>query len=178
MFTPKRFLFIIGGFCLLGFSSWLLFSFFGVQTLFTDRIVHEEIPSLSADSPDGNTESPVLLSSGVFMQGDSTYTISGNVLALQENNSRTLAFTDFSVSNGPDLFVYVVSSDAVDNDSIKTLIREGNFVSLGALKGNVGDQTYAIPEDFDLENAVVSIWCERFSRNFGMASLVSPPQSE
>jgi hypothetical protein len=112
------------------------------------------------------------------MQGDSTYTVSGNALVIQKNGSRSLALTDFSVSNGPDLFVYIVSSKALDNDSVKEAVRVGNFVNLGMLKGNVGDQTYIIPEDIDLENAVVSIWCERFSRNFGIASLVSPLQSE
>lgn len=51
-------------------------------------------------------------------------------------------------------------------------------MNLGELKGNIGNQTYTIPEGIDLENVVVSIWCERFSRNFGMASLVSPAQAE
>lgn len=174
----KRPLLIIGILCLIGFSSWLLFGFFGVQALFTDRMVDEEIPVLPSDSGDMTAESPVLLSSGAFVQGDSTYTISGNALVIQEDSSRTLAFTDFSVSNGPDLFVYLVSSDNLDNDSIKEAARAGNFVNLGALKGNVGSQTYIIPEDIDLKNVVVSIWCERFSRNFGMASLVSPAQAE
>lgn len=157
---------------------WLLFYFFGVQALFTDRIVDEEVPSLSSDSADRDTESPVLLSSGVFTQGDSTYSISGNALVIQENGSLSLALTDFSVSNGPDLFVYIVSSEALDNDSVKEAVRAGNFVNLGMLKGNIGDQTYTLPENIHLENAVVSIWCERFSRNFGIASLVSPLQSE
>lgn len=174
----KRLPLLIGTLCLIGILSWLLFNFFGVQALFTDRIVDEEVLALSSDSDEATTESSILLSSGIFVQGDSTYTISGNALVAKEDGSRILAFTDFSVSNGPDLFVYLVFSQNIDNDSVKEAVRTGNFVNLGELKGNIGNQTYTIPEGIDLENVVVSIWCERFSRNFGMASLVSPAQAE
>lgn len=174
----KRLPLIIGILCLVGFLFWLLFNFFGVQALFTDRVVNEKVPALSSDSDEVATESSTLLSSGIFAQGDSIYTISGNALVAKEDGSRILAFTDFSVSNGPDLFVYLVSSENIDNDSVKEAVRAGNFVNLGELKGNIGNQTYTIPEGVDLENVVVSIWCERFSRNFGMASLVSPAQAE
>lgn len=76
----KRLPLLIGTLCLIGILSWLLFNFFGVQALFTDRIVDEEVLALSSDSDEATTESSILLSSGIFVQGDSTYTISGNAL--------------------------------------------------------------------------------------------------
>jgi hypothetical protein len=48
----------------------------------------------------------------------------------------------------------------------------GDFVSLGDLKGNIGDQNYEIPTDVDLEEfSTVEIWCERFGVGFGSATL-------
>jgi hypothetical protein len=47
---------------------------------------------------------------------------------------------------------------------------------LGEIKGNVGDQNYILPSDLDLAKyRAVSIWCKRFSVNFGAAAL-KPPQ--
>ena len=42
----------------------------------------------------------------------------------------------------------------------------------GALKGNVGDQNYDLPAGVDLTvYRSVTIWCRRFSVNFGTAPL-------
>ena len=47
-----------------------------------------------------------------------------------------------------------------------------DFVSLGDLKGNIGDQNYELPADVDLSvHDTVLIWCERFSAPFGEAAL-------
>ena len=48
------------------------------------------------------------------------------------------------------------------------------FIDLGVIKGNVGDQNYALGGDLDLTKyRAVSIWCKRFSVNFGAAALKS-----
>ena len=42
----------------------------------------------------------------------------------------------------------------------------------GVIKGNIGDQTYVLGSDLDLAKyRAVSIWCKRFSVNFGAAAL-------
>jgi hypothetical protein len=49
---------------------------------------------------------------------------------------------------------------------------DGRWVELGRLKGNRGDQAYAIPADVDLTGlGSVSIWCKRFAVSFGAAPL-------
>jgi Electron transfer DM13 len=49
---------------------------------------------------------------------------------------------------------------------------DGAWADLGALKGNVGSQNYAIPADVDLAQLTsVSIWCDRFDVSFGAAAL-------
>lgn len=61
--------------------------------------------------------------------------------------TRVLRLTDFATDNGPDLDVNLVASvDAPDNETV----RRARFVSLGRLKGNMGDQNYPIPADVDL----------------------------
>jgi hypothetical protein len=46
------------------------------------------------------------------------------------------------------------------------------------LKGNIGDQNYELPANADLAKyRAVTIWCKRFSVNFGTAPLSSSMQS-
>jgi hypothetical protein len=60
--------------------------------------------------------------------------------------------------------VRIVPGDSSDGG------RSGN-VDLGALKGNRGDQQYAIPRRADVAGATVVIWCRAFSASFGSARL-------
>jgi hypothetical protein len=80
-----------------------------------------------------------------------------------------LRFTNFRTSNGPNVHVYLVAADdAKDSETV----RHAGFIDLGPIKGNIGDQNYALGPDVDLSNyRAVSIWCHRFSVNFGAASL-------
>ncbi|MBC8160284.1 MAG: DM13 domain-containing protein [Roseiflexaceae bacterium] len=86
-----------------------------------------------------------------------------------EDGAQVLRLEDFKTSNGPDVRVYLVrGSDATQDAAINS----GDFIDLGALKGNIGDQNYAISSDVDLsEYQSVSIWCRRFSVNFGGTNL-------
>jgi hypothetical protein len=82
---------------------------------------------------------------------------------------RYLRLTDFTTSNGPD--VHVVLARAED-PALEHKIVKGNldYVELGKLKGNQGDQNYEVPVAVDLQkyNAVV-IYCERYNAVFGVA---------
>jgi hypothetical protein len=167
------------------FLGWLLFSFFGVQALFMNKVVDEPTPNVSntqtqlAPPTTGATSSdaipptsPRLIAEGKFQQGDSTYTIKGKATITEQSGIRTVSLTDFDVTNGPDLFVYIVSAADAKNPTVKQAVGEKRFVNLGTLKGNRGNQTYTIPADVELnDQSIVTIWCKRFSRNFGAASL-------
>jgi hypothetical protein len=77
------------------------------------------------------------------------------------DNSMILRLENFKATNGPDLYVYF----ATDNHA-------SNFVNLGRLKGNIGNQNYEIPEGTDLSRYnTVLIWCRAFSVLFGSARL-------
>jgi Electron transfer DM13 len=85
------------------------------------------------------------------------------------DGTRVLRFTSFSTSNGPDVHVYMVAAD--DAKDAATVEKAG-FVDLGVIKGNIGDQNYKLAGDLDLSKyGAVSIWCKRFSVNFGAAAL-------
>ena len=78
-----------------------------------------------------------------------------------DDNSMILRLENFKATNGPDLYVYL----ATDNGA-------SNFVNLGRLKGNIGNQNYEIPEGTDLSRYnTVLIWCRAFSVLFGSARL-------
>ena len=72
-----------------------------------------------------------------------------------------LRLENFKATNRPDLYVYL----ATDNHA-------SDFVNLGRLKGNIGNQNYEIPEGTDLSRYdTVLIWCKAFSVLFGSATL-------
>src|SRR5919109_309564 len=72
-----------------------------------------------------------------------------------------LRLENFKATNGPDLYVYL----ATDNSA-------SDFVNVGRLKGNIGNQNYNIPEGTDFSRYdTVLIWCRAFSVLFGSAKL-------
>lgn len=102
---------------------------------------------------------------GAFMD-ESRYSTSGQVVVLGNGTEqRFLRFEDFATDNGPDLNVYLVNSSTGD---------VSDYVDLGDLKGNIGDQNYEIPAgvDLDVYDRVV-VWCVRFGVGFGSASLMA-----
>jgi hypothetical protein len=90
------------------------------------------------------------------------------------NGTHILRFTNFKTSNGPDVHVYMVAAGDAKNNA--TVLRAG-FIDLGTIKGNIGDQNYTLGPDVDLSKyRAVSVWCKRFSVNFGAAPL-TPDQA-
>ena len=78
-----------------------------------------------------------------------------------EDGSNILRLENLQATNGPDLYVYV----ATDKSAL-------DFVSLGKLKANNGNQNYNIPSQTDLiKYDTVLIWCRPFSVLFGSTEL-------
>ena len=107
----------------------------------------------------------VLLSRGRFESLEHETTGVAQAIEVR-GGRRVLTLTGFETDNGPNLHVYLSSSDA-NRDS-----PGDDFVDLGGLKGNVGDQQYEIPRGAPLERLTkVVVWCEAFSVGFGAAQL-------
>jgi hypothetical protein len=78
-----------------------------------------------------------------------------------------VTLTDFETDNGPDLRVHLVPGEPADGAS-------ADAVDLGALKGNRGDQQYALPAGLDPSGyGSVVVWCRAFSVGFTIAALAA-----
>jgi hypothetical protein len=111
----------------------------------------------------------VTLIEGSFV--DRSHPGSGLAKVLNDGTEqRFLRFEDFETDNGPDLFVYLTRADAAADAGAFGV--DGDFVNLGRLTGNIGEQNYEIPIDVDLsEFDTVVVWCDRFSVAFTAADL-------
>ncbi len=122
--------------------------------------VVEDAPAEEPPAEEATTPGEIVtIASGAFASTNG-YSVTGDALVLNNGTEqRFLRFENFVSDNGPDLKVYLRAAN-------------GEFVSLGDLSGNIGDQNYEIPVDVDLSVFTnVEIWCERFSAGFGVATL-------
>ena len=141
------------------FLAWYEFR---PERLVVNHRVDEQFPSARGDSPAQSLESGTFYGVMHPTQGTATiYALGGG--------KRVLRFTHFRTSNGPDVHVYMVAADDVkDSPSVQ----RAGFIDLGSIKGNEGDQNYTLGPDVDLSKyRAVSVWCKRFSINFGAAPL-------
>ncbi|MFY9805491.1 MAG: DM13 domain-containing protein [Candidatus Acidiferrales bacterium] len=135
---------------------------FRPERLVVNRTVNEAPPTAQGASSAQPLESGQFYSILHPTEGSATIYQLGD-------GSRVLRLTNFRTSNGPDVHVYMVAAD--DAKDVATVEKAG-FVDLGVIKGNIGDQNYSLGSDLDLGKfRAVSIWCKRFSVNFGAAAL-------
>jgi len=157
----KKWKVAVGVLVIVLFAAWYAFR---PEGLFIDRRVQEELPAAKGDAP----LQPVASGSfyGVVHPTQGTATI-----YQVGDGSRVLRFTNFRTTNGPNVHVYMVAADdAKDNATVQ----RAGFIDLGPLKGNVGDQNYTFGPEVDLSKyRAVSVWCKRFSLNFGTAPLAA-----
>jgi hypothetical protein len=141
----------------------VLWAAFRPERLFVNAKVNETFPAAQAGSQ------AQVLAGGSFHKN--AHETSGMATVNQlGDGSRVLRLTNFKTSNGPDVHVYLVAANDVNDNATVT---SAGFVDLGSLKGNIGDQNYTIPADVDLAKyRAATIWCKRFSVNFGTAPLM------
>jgi hypothetical protein len=141
------------------FAAWYAFR---PERLVVNRRVDEAMPNMQGGL------SPRPLVAGQFYS--ILHPTSGTATIYQMgDNNHVLRFTNFITSNGPDVHVYMVAADDAKDAAT---VEHAGFIDLGVIKGNAGDQNYALSSDVDLTKyRAVSIWCKRFSVNFGAAAL-------
>ena len=142
---------------------------FRPERLVVNRSVNEAMPS----APGASSAQP--LESGRFYS--ILHPTEGTATIYQMGDgTRVLRFTSFSTSNGPDVHVYMVAADDAKDAAT---VQKAGFVDLGVIKGNMGDQNYTLGSELDLAKyRSVSIWCKRFSVNFGAAALRATEASQ
>lgn len=142
-------------------AAWFAFR---PERLVVNKAVNEAFPASSSES------SAQAIETGTFY-GIAHPTGGTATIYRLADGTRVLRFTNFKTSNGPDVHIYMVAADdAKDSASVERV----GFIDLGQIKGNMGDQNYTLGPDVDLSKyRAVSVWCKRFSVNFGAAPLAS-----
>ena len=118
--------------------------------------------SIDESISQGSETNDSLLTGSFVGVGDGIHDAQGVAKVIPvEGGDNVLRLEDLVVTNGPDLYVYL-STDKSASD----------FVNLGRLKANIGNQNYPIPEGTDMTKYyTVLIWCKAFSVLFGSADL-------
>jgi hypothetical protein len=145
-------------------AAAVLWYLFRPELLFVDKKVSEDHPLEITQMP----SEVALLAQGQF-RGIAHETKGLAMIYQFPNGRKTLRLMDIETSNGPDVHVYLVAlPDAPDDASVKN----AEFIDLGSMKGNIGNQNYDIPADIDINKyRTCTIWCKRFGVNFGSAPL-------
>ena len=149
-------------------------AYLGATTL-RDDVVHERVitaapaaaqPAETAAAGARTATGPAELADGRFRSHE--HATAGTARVIRDTDGRRyLTLTSFSTSPGPDLRVRLVPGDSFDGGS-------DGAVDLGALKGNRGDQQYAIPRGVDASDHRVVIWGRAFRARCGSAELRAP----
>jgi len=85
------------------------------------------------------------------------------------DGSYLLRLGNLNVTNGPDLHVILTPHEDPGN---REEVYSDEYVDLGKLKGNKGDQNYPIPGDVDIDiQGSVVIYCLPFHVVFSVATL-------
>lgn len=162
---------------IIGFTALAALGVWNAAPLFYNKQVNEDLPtgtsSQTATVPAvmepaaggdtaTSTTSTQVLSEGTFAGADSFHQAAGTVQVVGVDGKKYVRFEEnFSVTNGPDLYVYFGKDGKPDLN-----------VSLGRLKGNQGSQNYEIPDTVSLSDYnQVWVWCRAFSVPFGSASI-------
>lgn len=168
----KRRPFLAAALVLLGVGAGVFgLIYFQPQKLLLDQRVDEAVPQAEQPTQTASAGMPEQIASSPFRSLEHE-TTGKALLTAMPDGSRVLSLVDFETSNGPDLRVYL---SAGDSDRSFGEEYGQDFIELGRLKGNIGDQNYDVPSTADLSkyrNAV--IWCKRFSVGFGVATFSSP----
>lgn len=118
-------------------------------------------PGGEKDEPEKPT-APVELAQGAFTGADGHAGTGVATIVRDPDGNRTLTFTDFDVDPGAKTVVWLSPGETEYKDRFE----------LGSLKGNVGDQRYAIPEDADLRKYdTVILYCTPFTVRIAVAPL-------
>ena len=146
--------------------------YFQPQKLFINQRVNEAIPAATS-APGQARQASAAASPETVLSRSNLQSLehqsSGSVLLIRlAGGGRILRLENLATSNGPDLRVYLSTTPA----SADWHGYDRDYVDLGALKGNLGNQNYTLPDSLDItryRSAV--IWCRQFKVGFAVAPL-------
>ena len=149
--------------------------YFQPQKLFINYRVEDAAPAATVGAtPAAATSTPRVASETVLVRTNLQsleHQSSGDVLLIQlPGGKRIVRLENLVTSNGPDLRVYLSAAPA----SSDWHGYDRDYVDLGALKGNLGNQNYPVPDGLNLaQYRSLVIWCRRFTVGFAVAPLAT-----
>jgi hypothetical protein len=169
---PGRTALILAGAAVVAVAGFL---WFRPDRLFTSREVNEALPGARAAArAEGEAPAPTeppgtsTVAEGEFLSLE--HETRGTALVVTADEKRFLRLEGFETSDGPDLLVYLSAKEPAGPDDWYGYDRD--FVDLGELKGNIGNQNYEIPATVDLDrHGTAVVWCRRFEVGFAAAVL-------
>ncbi len=122
-----------------------------------------------AEQEMGEMETASVLVTGNFIDIDPLHWGAGTATIYQlSEQERVLRFQDYSSARGGDVFVYL-SRDPEPRSAVEMGV---DFLDLGRLKGNIGNQNYILPANLDLSGyRSVVIFCRQFNTVITVANL-------
>ncbi|PNH79950.1 DM13 domain-containing protein [Arthrobacter sp. AFG20] len=157
------------------FKPWLLFVDVRVDEQLPTVVPSPAAPSATAKPPAGTPTTspagPVQLAEGSLISHEHATT--GTVRIIQQpGGKRVLTLANLDTSNGPDVHVWLSAADVVEGTAGWFTAGSAEHFDLGMIKGNQGNQVYALPDELDLARfKSVDLWCVQFSVSFGAAQL-------
>jgi hypothetical protein len=123
------------------------------------------VPAVMTDAPAAPL--PGIALQGMFKGADDFHFGRGDAQVIRTADGKhVLRFENFSVRNGPDLYVYL----SVDSNGKKV----EETLNLGRLKATDGAFNYEIPDHINVESiGSVIVWCRQFSTLFAVATVTS-----
>ena len=138
--------------------------YLGLYTYFIKTEIHEELPMSSMPAPGTTASQMKTLAIGSFGEIDLIHKGSGRAKLIEIDGKTFLRLENFSVTSGPDLYVYL-SNSTKPTHNIKDL---GDYADLGRLKATSGDQNYDVLPGIEGYRTAV-IWCKQFGVLFSFA---------
>jgi hypothetical protein len=128
------------------------------------------VPAPTSDYPTPDNASLQAVKIGQFVEIDAVHTATGRAtIYRRSDNSLTLRFDDFAVTNGPGLVV-ILSTNSAPKTAAE--VEAGPFFRVGDLKGSKGNQNYDIPAELKLERyKSVVIFSEPLKTVYSFATL-------
>lgn len=147
-------------------GKWLVL-LAGVAAIALPIVVHTAVAPAEVSA---QSTQPVLVASGQFGGIDGLHKGEGNARVYRlSDGTVVLRLEEFKVTNGPDLYVFLSGHSAPRNGA---QVHEGGALEVARLKGNIGNQNYALPPDVDFSKfKSVVIYCKQFSVVFSTAEL-------